>query len=133
MYLCVCLCLCICVFPSGYKVASCNVNGRIDLKEMSESRLTCSEITTDYMLWDFTPSGENRIQVATCYWPSARCNNNDSDYAVTRPQYDTSTLTVRRNHRTKIAGVVRCGGTKRATVTFSAACSVRVVCKYAYC
>ena len=134
---CVCVCVCVrarvlvCVFPSGYKIDTCNANGRLDVTETSASILTCTEITDDYMLWDFTPSGGTGTRIASCTWSTPRCNITDNDYAVTRPQYGTSTLTVRRNHRVKIAGAVRCGGAfSGGTAKLSTPCNVRVVCKY---
>ena len=133
---CVRACVCVCVFPSGYKISTCNTNGRLDVTETSPQILTCTEITDDYMFWDFAPSGGTIIQIASRTWSFSTCNitDSDSDYAVTRPQYGTSTLTVKRNHRTKIAGVVRCGGAfNGGTATLSTACNVRVVCKYTYC
>ena len=126
-----CVRVCVCVFPSGYKVSSCNTNGRFTVKETAAQNLTCTEITDDYMFWDFTPTGGTRIQIASCTWSNSKFNITDSDYAVIRPQNNTSILTVKRNHRTKIAGVVRCGGAfSGGTATLSAPCNVRVVCKY---
>ena len=127
----VCLSACVCVFFSGCKISSCNANGRFDVMETSASILTCTEITDDYMFWHFSPSGGTRIRIAACTWSTSTCNITDNDYAVSRPQYVTSTLTVKRNPRAKIAGVVQCGGAfSGGTATLSTPCSVRVVCKY---
>ena len=80
----------VCIF-SGYKISSCNANGRFYVTETSASILTCTEINDDYMFWDFTPSGGTGMRrIAACTWSTSTCNitDSDSDYAVTRPQYD---------------------------------------------
>ena len=117
------------MFPSGYSISSCNTLGEVDITETVLQTLTCSGITDDYVLWDFTPPGGDRIQIASCTWSTSKCQTTDDDYGVTRTQHGTSILTVKRNHRTKIAGSVRCGGTN-GTVTYSPPCNVRVICKY---
>ena len=82
----------------------------------------------DVIIWDFKPSDGARIQITSCAWPSSKCTVSDSDYEVTRSDYSLSILTIKRNHRTKIAGTVRCGGAYGANLSF-ASCDVRVVCK----
>ena len=125
--------LCTCYF-SGYDIVTCNKNGKLEAQETAQTILKCTGITDDSMFWDFASPLGYGISIATCTWSTwstSRCDQPvDSDYAVTRELYGTSVLTVKGNHRKKIAGAVRCGGLIDNRITSAASCDVRTVCKY---
>ncbi|XP_070173044.1 uncharacterized protein [Littorina saxatilis] len=133
--------LCAAVFGAlyGTEISPCGSNKKVDADETRQFVLRCTEdaSTAWTLYWSVTLLNRPGIQIAECSnWSQSPCPVNSSDYTVTRTQRDHSTLTVKRNHRSRIAGKVKCtvdwyqpslGELDQVLMQLEDTCDVRVV------
>ncbi|XP_070201097.1 uncharacterized protein [Littorina saxatilis] len=110
----------------GYTISECGSDGTLDVTDTQNVTLTCTGITDDDMFWAFTPPNRRGRSIAACVWFSSSCKVTNSVYEVSRTQYNTSTLTVKRNTRDSIAGLVKCVPEGNNLIRV-ASCTLRVI------
>ncbi|XP_070190648.1 uncharacterized protein [Littorina saxatilis] len=109
----------------GYTISEFGSDGTLGVTDTQNVTLTCTGITDDDMFWAFTPPNRRGRSIAACVWFSSSCKVTNSVYEVSRTQYNTSTLTVKRNTRDRIAGLVKCGD--QGDISRVSSCTVRVI------
>ncbi|KAK7090769.1 hypothetical protein V1264_010526 [Littorina saxatilis] len=118
----------------GQTIPICGRNRRITL-DVDESRpfsLNCTGFYTRYrygpVYWDLKQPNGSTLSVATCTVPSLPCYTVSDDYKAEMPESSVITLTVRRNHRTAIAGTIECVAMSAIDANINtASCNFRVI------